>query len=169
MQKLQLCAAALALVACAGDSTDVSDEARRRKKDAGTEPPTTMVDAATQPPTSSSGSVTCYTEGAPGTTCTLPTHCCFSNYSSQLNGQCSDSTCSWGTIDCDGPEDCGSGQFCCATKLDWGWKLACQSARCGEPPAAEELCHPGGACSDGSCVSTYGVNYSLPRTLYVCR
>jgi hypothetical protein len=168
MQKLQLCAAALALAACASDSDDLGNEARRRFKDAGVT--STAPDAATSTPSGSAGSVSCYTEGAPSNTCTLPTHCCFTNYSAQHNGYCTTSSCSWGTIDCDGPEDCAAGQYCCANAIDGGgWKLACQSSRCGAPPLHEELCHDSASCSSGSCVSSFSVNYDLPRTLYVCR
>lgn len=168
MQKLQLCAAALALVACAADSDDVSSEARRRK-DAGT---STLVDASsTGGTTEPTGTVSCYTEGAPSNACALPVHCCFGNYSAQHNGYCTTSSCAWGTIDCDGPEDCAAGQYCCATAYPdgGGWRLACQSGGCGAPPAHEELCHETASCSSGSCVSSYGVNYDLPRTLHVCR
>jgi hypothetical protein len=167
MQKLQLCAAALALVACAPDSDDVTSEARRRK-DAGME---ALVDAAaTGGSTDPSGTVSCYTEGAPSTTCTLPVHCCFSNYSAQHNGYCTTDTCTWGTIACDGPEDCAAGEYCCANAIDGGgWSLACQSSACGAPPAHEELCHDSASCSSGSCVNAYNVNYDLPRTLYICR
>src|SRR6266496_2087491 len=134
MQKLQLCAAALALAACADDSTVVSNEARRRR-DAGT---TTLVDSSTttaDAATSSSGTITCYTEGAPANTCTLPVHCCFSNYSAQHDGYCTTDSCTWGTITCDGPEDCASGENCCASQDSYGgWMLACQSGGCGAPP-----------------------------------
>jgi hypothetical protein len=167
MQKLQLCAAALALVACASDSDELSSEARRFK-DAGTT--TTIVDAAPAPSSDPSGTISCYTEGAPATTCTLPVHCCFANYSAQHNGYCTTSSCTWGTIDCDGPEDCAAGQYCCANAIDGGgWTLACQSSACGAPPQHEELCHDTASCSMGSCVNTYSVNWDLPRTLYVCR
>jgi hypothetical protein len=162
-----LCAAALALGACASDSVDVDSEARRRK-DAGT---STLVDAA-QPggTTEPTGTVSCYSEGAPATTCTLPVHCCFSNYSAQHNGYCTTSACVWGTIDCDGPEDCATGQHCCATRSDNGWTLACQTSTCGEPPLHEELCHTSGTCGARACVNTIDAgNYDLPRTLFVCR
>ncbi len=166
MQKLQLCAAALALAACASDSGDVTSEARRRK-DAGT---STVVDASSGGSPDPAGTVSCYSEGAPDNTCTLPVHCCFTNYSAQHNGYCTTDVCSWGTIDCDGPEDCAEGQYCCATMRDSGWTLACQSSTCGQPPVHEELCHSSATCGGGSCVSTIDAgNYDLPRTLYVCR
>src|ERR1043165_1067864 len=58
------------------------------------------------------GTVSCYSEYAPSATCTLPSHCCFSNYSAEHAGSCDTAACTWGTIDCDGPEDCAIGQRC---------------------------------------------------------
>ncbi len=176
MQQLLRCAAALALAACVSDSNDPSDEARRRK-DAGMATPATGADAAisapdaaTTTPDDPAGTVACYTEGAPSNTCTAPEQCCFSNYSSHHNGFCTTSACAWGTITCDGPEDCAAGEECCATALDWGWTLACQSGACGTPPASEELCHTSDTCESGeTCVSALDANYSLPRALSVCR
>jgi hypothetical protein len=166
MRKLLLCAAALAVAACASDSDAPDSEARKH-------PPPPTVDAAAAAdaaPVDLAGSVSCYTEGAPATTCTLPVHCCFTNYSAQHNGTCTTQSCAWGTIDCDGPEDCASGEHCCATSLPYGgWRLACQSAACGTPPTSEELCHDTSTCTHGSCVSAYGVVYDLPHTLSVCR
>src|SRR5262245_25224730 len=111
MRFAQLCAAALAVAACAPD-TDGLDTELRRRKDAGTSP--TSPDA---PATSEGGSVSCYTEGAPTNACTLPVHCCFSNYSALHNGWCTTDACTWGTIECDGPEDCASGQQCCSHRF----------------------------------------------------
>lgn len=166
MRTLQLCAAALAFAACADDSTPstTSDEARRHK-DAGT---ATAPDSSTTS-TDPSGTITCYTEGAPANTCTLPVHCCFNNYSSQHDGYCTTSACTYGTIDCDGPEDCAAGENCCAHWSGDSWTLACQSGGCGAAPANEELCHDTAACDGGSCISAYGVNNDLPRTLSICR
>jgi hypothetical protein len=169
MQKLQLCAAALALAACAPGNDELSGEARKGKGHGGTT--TTVVDAAASSgDPSEAGVVSCYTEGAPATTCTLPVHCCFGNYTAQHNGYCTTSSCGWGTIDCDGPEDCAAGQHCCATKDELGWTLACQSSTCGAPPLHEELCHTSETCGGRACVNTIDAgNYDLPRTLYVCR
>jgi hypothetical protein len=168
MQKLQLCAAALALVACASDSDEPGSEARKGKGHGGTT--STTPDATVTTPSDPAGTVTCYTEGAPSNTCTLPVHCCFGNYTAQHNGYCTTASCGWGQIDCDGPEDCGAGQYCCATKDDLGWTLACQSSTCGAPPLREELCHDSSTCGGRTCVNTIdAANYDLPRTLYVCR
>jgi hypothetical protein len=163
MQKLQLCAAALALAACVSD-TDDENGARRRPRP----PPLTIPDAAEVLP-DPMGSVACYTEGAPAATCTLPVHCCFTNYSSQHNGYCATDSCGWGTISCDGPEDCASGQQCCATKDATGWRLACSTIACAAPPSGEQLCHDASTCGDRACVNAFSVNYDLPRSLYVCR
>jgi len=175
-----------ALAACAADTAGDDEADRRKQRDAGTQ----IVDGGSHQPgdagtssadagsggSTSGGTVSCYTEGAPSNTCTLPAHCCFANYSAQHNGICTTNSCTWGTIDCDGPEDCASGQHCCSSVVRdsdgiTGYRATCQSNACGSPPDGEELCHPGGAaCSNnGSCVSTYGANSDLPRTLYICR
>ncbi|HUS28193.1 MAG TPA: hypothetical protein VMZ53_06780 [Kofleriaceae bacterium] len=169
------------LAACATDTVD-EEAADRKRRDAGVQHvvdsgPTSSPDAApTGGGSTGGGTVSCYTEGFPTNTCSLPTHCCFSNYSSQHNGACTSNSCAWGTIDCDGPEDCAAGQHCCSTQLQnsdgiAGYRLTCQASACGAAPAAEELCHPGGAsCSNGgSCVTAYGRNNDLPRSLYICR
>ncbi len=177
------------LAACALDTGDDDAADRKKYRDAGT--PVVVDGGGAQTPdastggggggggggSSSGGTVSCYTEGAPNNTCTLPTHCCFFNYSSQHNGSCQSSSCSWGTIDCDGPEDCASGQRCCSTQLRdsnngiVGYRMACQSNACGSQPLHEELCHPNSAScgSGGSCVTAVGRNNDLPRTLYICR
>jgi len=119
--------------------------------------------------------VSCYSQGAPTATCTLPSHCCFSNFSSQHNGACETTSCAWGTIECDGPEDCTGGGHCCSTQLMdqngiLGYRVACQATACGAHPLHEELCNIASpACSSGTCVSAYGVNNDLPRSLYICR
>src|SRR5262245_32035972 len=51
------------------------------------------------------GVVSCYSPSAPSATCALPTHCCFTNYSADHAGSCDTAACTWGTINCDGPED----------------------------------------------------------------
>ena len=126
------------------------------------------------------GIVSCYTEGFPSTSCSLPTHCCFSNYSAQHDGECTSSACTWGTMDCDGPEDCATGQHCCSHALidpDYGmlgYKLSCQASACGAAPINQELCHPASSavstCSTGgTCVPALGNDNDLPRTLYICK
>ena len=127
------------------------------------------------------GIVSCYTEGNPGATCTLPTHCCFSNYSSAHDGSCMTSSCTWGTMECDGPEDCASGQHCCAHALAdpdigvIGYKLACQASACGPAPANQEMCHPttssAGTCSSAGsqCVTAFGNDNDLPPNLHICQ
>lgn len=148
----------------AGDVVDAAIDAATPMSDAGY----AGSDAGTP------GIVACYSEGAPNATCTLPTHCCFTAYSAQHNGACTNATCAWGTISCDGPEDCAAGQRCCAHAIKdladetIGYSLACQTAACGAAPANEELCHPG-TCSSGMCVNALGANNDLPRALSICR
>jgi hypothetical protein len=163
---------------------DYDDLARRHRApppppDARVPPPP---DAGGAPPggdPTRSGVISCYTQGAPGATCSLPTQCCFSNYSSAHNGECSTAACAWGTITCDGPEDCATGQHCCGRAMidpDWGiygYRLACQSAACGAAPANLEICHPSAAtniCGTGRSCVTASINATdLPPSLYVCR
>jgi hypothetical protein len=133
-------------------------------------------DAGTASPDAGGVTVACYSEGSPNATCSSPDHCCFTNYGSYHDGTCSTSSCSWGTIDCDGPEDCGAGQHCCShATYDpelgvTGYKLACQSAACGTPPFDQELCHASATCPAGkTCVSAYGHDNDLPRALSICQ
>jgi hypothetical protein len=105
--------------------------------------------------------------------------CCFTNYSSQHEGVCTNpsiSSCLWGTIACDGPEDCTNGGHCCSTELFnndgiAGYDISCHANPCETSVYVEELCHPGGpACANGgTCVSALGHNNDLPRALYICR
>jgi hypothetical protein len=197
-------AVALALGACtapsAGDPSSAADAgveidvvARARRPppppppDAGRYTP----DASSPTPDASSptgggdltkpGVFSCYTEGNPGATCASPSQCCFGNYSSAHDGSCSNFACGWGTQSCDGPEDCATGQHCCAHVLvdpDWGiygYQLACQASACGSAPANQELCHPTsgsarGTCSTGTaCVTAFGNDSDLPPNLNICK
>jgi hypothetical protein len=132
--------------------------------------------------TGGTGVISCYTEGNPGATCTLPTHCCFSNYSSQHDGACSTAACTWGTMECDGPEDCSGGQHCCAHAIVTpdsgviGYQMACQASACGAAPANQEMCHPTGASAAGTCssptsrcVTAFGNDSDLPPSLHICQ
>lgn len=124
--------------------------------------------------TGTPNTVSCYSQNAPTMTCTLPTHCCFSNFDAQHNGTCETSACTWGTISCDGPEDCSSGERCCAHAIIdpdqglMGYTLACQAGPCGAAPINQELCHPG-TCSTGTCVTALGHDNDLPRSLDICQ
>jgi hypothetical protein len=131
--------------------------------------------------TSGDGVISCFTEGNPGATCTQPAHCCFSNYSSQHDGACSTTTCTWGTMECDGPEDCAGGQRCCAHAIISeatglvGYQMACQASACGAAPANQEMCHTtasaAGTCSSPTsrCVTAFGNDNDLPPTLHICQ
>jgi hypothetical protein len=171
MWNIQLTAAALALAACTVVHDGTANQESKHHVDAAVHH---SPDAS--PTTSSVGSVTCYTEGDPGATCTLPVHCCFGGYSSDHDGFCTTQTCNFGTITCDGPEDCAAGERCCAHAFvdpdfgTLGYMLACQASACGAAPD-EEICHPASGCSTAgaSCVTAYGNDNDLPRTLYICR
>ena len=179
MRKTHFVSASILLGLCAvatcADPTSGSVEARRHHfPDAAVQ---SSADAATTSPPPPAGTVSCYTEGAPANTCALPEHCCFSNYSAQHDGACRTSACAYGTISCDGPEDCGTGEHCCAHAIIdpndglRGYNVACQASACGAAPVDRELCHPDGAtCSNGgTCVTALGTANDLPRSLYVCR
>ena len=126
------------------------------------------------------GTIACFSEGDPGAACTLPTHCCFTNYSAAHDGACTTDACTWGTMECDGPEDCAGGQHCCAHALVTpdglaGYQLACQASACGAAPANQELCHPtasaAGTCSSPSsrCVTALDNDNDLPASLHICQ
>jgi len=162
-----------ALAACT-QREDGTIQDRKRRPDAATHTDAPAADAAT---TTSAGIVSCYTEGDPAQSCTLPVHCCFSNYSSEHDGYCTTATCAYGTIDCDGPEDCAAGEHCCSHALYAsdgslsGYAIGCQAAGCGAAPSNHELCHTDGpACSNGgTCVTAYLDDNDLPRTLDICQ
>lgn len=134
-------------------------------------------DAATLPDagTVAGGTVSCYSQGDPTNTCTLPVHCCFDNYTSAHDGACSTGTCTYGTITCDGPEDCNTGELCCAHAIrdpdlgTTGYTIACQTGSCGNDSLNVEICHPATGCSSGTCVTAYLHDNDLPRTLDVCQ
>lgn len=196
-------AIALALGACTLPTGDPTSSA---ELDAGVEldnvsrtvkkppPPPPPKDAGTKPDAGGGGGgagdgdptlagvISCGTGYDPRATCATPTHCCFSNYSAQHDGECDATSCSWGTVSCDGPEDCGSGQHCCAHVMidpDWGifgYQIACQATACGSAPVNEELCHTTassakGTCSTGTaCVTVAAAgDYDLPPALHVCQ
>ena len=174
MRNLHLAVAAVlllcALATCTSEDSAVVDR-HKAHIDAGV----TVVDAT--PPTGGVGAVTCYAQANPTTTCAQPEHCCFSNYSAQHDGACTTASCAYGTIDCDGPEDCATGERCCSHALVdpneglVGYAVACQASACGAAPLDYELCHPDGpACPNGShCVTAFGNDNDLPRTLYLCK
>ena len=160
-----------ALAACSQSEDGTTLERRHHRPDAAV----TQPDAPTT--TTEPGAISCYTEGNPSQSCALGVSCCFNNYSSQHDGYCSTGTCAYGTIDCDGPEDCGAGEHCCSHALFTsdgslsGYSVACQASACGAAPANYELCHPdGAACSNGgACVTAYLNDNDLPRTLDICK
>lgn len=192
--------AALALGACttlpAGDPSssgpdpgvEIDTVARHRAPpppppDAGTTADASSPTGGTGGDPTQPGVISCYTEGNPGATCTSPSVCCFSDYSSAHDGWCSTSasTCGWASETCDGPEDCASGEHCCGHVLIdpdlgiFGYRIACQASACGDAPLNEEMCHPtatsaAGTCSTGtSCVISSGNDTDVPPNLHICR
>ncbi len=168
---LTLCA----LAACADRTSTENDDLRRRKDAAvASDSTTSTIDASSTPV---AGVIACYTEGDPSATCTLPIHCCFSDYSSQHDGYCTTDACAWGTETCDGPEDCATGELCCARAIVdtagvvVGYTIGCSTTACGAPPLDHELCHPATGCSSASasCVTAYGNDNDLPPELYICQ
>lgn len=182
---IELLAATLCALAACGDVNARHPHDASTTADSSTvADSTTIADSSTVADSSTgtgSGSdqaavVTCYSEGNPAATCTLPVHCCFSNYSSQHDGTCTTDSCNYGTITCDGPEDCAAGDVCCAhaitdpTDGTIGYTLACQAGACGSAVTDHEICHPDSGCAyGGSCVTAYGNANDLPRTLYICK
>jgi hypothetical protein len=156
----------LVLAACVGDASDDIDIAndaavveRRRPKPVFPQPP----------PPPASGSVTCYSDAAPAATCTAPSQCCFGS-GFDPDGSCSSSTCSWGSVSCDGPEDCTSGQRCCATVTAAGVRVACATSCLSPLQGGDELCHEPSICDGGRwCVTAFGTQPALPRNLSICR
>jgi len=171
------------LVAADADVDDIDRGAHGRDArvaDAPGQPDAATLDAPVGGGTGARGVVACYSAFDPAATCSAPSHCCFSNYSAQHDGSCEVAACSWGTIDCDGPEDCGSDQHCCADVIMdpvdgiTGYRLACRASACGAAPAHQELCHPGasaaGTCASGTaCVAAADHDFDLPSTLYICQ
>jgi hypothetical protein len=170
-------AALLSLVACTApaDDAELAERRKPRRPDAGVPAADAgAVDAGSLG--GSGGTVSCYRQNSPSASCSAPQVCCFTNYSAQHNGECSSNACTWGTIRCDGPEDCGSGERCCSHAIVdpdeglQGYMLACSASACGAAPLDYELCHPGVPCSNGkTCVTAYGNANDLPRSLYVCK
>jgi hypothetical protein len=158
-----LVAALGALGACAGDTSDDggdADNTERRR-------PKPVVDAP--PPSPTTGSVTCYSASAPTATCTAPSQCCFGT-GYDPDGVCSTSTCAWGAVRCDGPEDCASGERCCATVTSSGVTVACAASCLPLEQGGDEVCHEPALCSNGRwCITAFGTQPALPRNLSICR
>lgn len=95
-----------------------------------------------------------------------PGRCCINDmgsYCSTDECRCEGLFCFVATLECDGPEDCGRGQICCAeqnSREEFPRRLSCRD-RCDNGTFTErtEICHPGepDACRDGgTCMETEG-------------
>jgi hypothetical protein len=124
---------------------------------------------------SSARSVACYSQGAPSTMCTGADHCCFNNYSAAHDGYCATDACPFGRIECDGPEDCASGNVCCAERISdpsgiaLAYVVACRAGSAC-PSGTWQLCHDSApaTCGGRSCQPTGPINSELPRVIEVC-
>ena len=167
---LRFAAFLLAFCACQVSETSTSVD---RHHHGSVDAAVSQTDSSVSQPDASQSTeiVTCYSEGNPGATCTLPVHCCFTGYDSAHDGYCTTETCAFGTISCDGPEDCASGSPCCAHSVQdptdgtIGIRVACEAGGCA--PHDIEVCHS--TCSHGTCVSASGHDNDLPRTLNICQ
>src|SRR6266496_3279660 len=123
--------------------------------------------------TSSTRVIACYSGGAPTATCTGTDHCCFNNYSASHEGYCTTDACEFGRMECDGPEDCASGNVCCAERMSdpagtgyaLGYVVACRTGSAC-PTGTWQLCHtsPTRDCGLGrSCQPSGPVNAELPQ------
>ncbi len=102
-----------------------------------------------------------------GVTCSVSSQeeCCFDGtsphcFSGDLGGKCSCSGlfCSTTVVDCDGPEDCPSGQLCCGNMglTDSVFtRLSCaKNCSSGITNTETEICHPDGPpCTNGNTCS----------------
>jgi len=89
-----------------------------------------------------------------GSTCDPATqHCCITGMpGGGATGMCVDlgTMCMGAAVDCDGPEDCGGGEVCCARGSLSGITVGCEPASdgCGTGGFGEfELCHDVADCS----------------------
>jgi hypothetical protein len=164
LQTRFICVALCALAACENARAGSETQAARHHN------PDAAVVSSPDASTATGNTVTCYSEGDPTATCTLPVHCCFTDYSSFHDGTCTTEACAWGTISCDGPEDCASGQSCCANTLyDAAGDIAGVAVACTSSTCETEICHTTSDCSSGTCVTAYGNDNSLPRALNICQ
>jgi hypothetical protein len=150
-----------ALGACVDDTApeEIADEALDRRKPKPSPTPT-------PPP---GGTFTCYSTTDPGATCSAPQQCCFDGTASH-SGACGSSCSSWGTLACDGPEDCSNGQRCCATMTGAGVTVGCADTCLPYFQGGDELCHEPSVCDGGRwCITAYGTQPALPRTVAICR
>jgi hypothetical protein len=157
----RLALAALLLTACAGsDSTGTAHQAAHHSGNPDLATPSDLAITFGNP--AAPGVFSCYEPSACLQTCSAPQYCCFNN--SQFygipgeEGSCSSTPCvqsgsAIGSENCDGPEDCPSGQLCCAVEVWDSFQgivsntIACQTGPCGA--TAYEMCHPNGApCSN---------------------
>ena len=171
------------VVSCTSTSdfeTSVEIQEAKKKKDAAVDSPP-PVDA---PAEGEPGWVSCYTSGNPNAACNLsvnPIGCCFDGFVAPNNGSCIETTCQGSSLQCDGDEDCASGEKCWAvtTQSPSGnlrTNATCEASTPPTPPTPGggpyHLCHVGdGTCDAGqNCVAadpTAGL-YQFSPKIHVC-
>jgi hypothetical protein len=199
----RLALSALLLAACSGSDPTGTIHQAAHHVDAGTTQDLATANdlAVTFGNPADPGVYSCYSPSACAQTCSAPQNCCFTVSYGVEFGSCSSTPCvqqgsAIGAENCDGPEDCPSGQLCCAVEV---WDpyfgiisntIACQAGPCSatSTTVAYELCHPNGTpCSnpEQSCIianapssSTNGCpagegaptvgDRDMPLNLYVC-
>jgi len=86
-----------------------------------------------------------------GMTCDPSEQCCVTMAGGGASAACiaADAECMGATADCDGPEDCGGGDLCCARVGLGGVAIACESATSCMPGGFGpfELCHSETDCT----------------------
>jgi len=108
-----------------------------------------------------------------------PDHCCINGYGTPVVGQCTPSLCTVHQLDCDGPEDCPSGQECWSYRyhdpepLETAhWHLMCSTTA----PGGEldwMVCHSNTDCTvpGTTCKPVHEASvgaYDLPAVYNVC-
>jgi hypothetical protein len=98
--------------------------------------------------------------------CALPgNHCCF-NYNEPEMCIMPGGDCTYGVVlACDGPEDCGAGEVCCATLYTKGVGNAYESVQCAATCTGKDFRVVCGASGDCPAGQTCGTSDMLPPYL----
>jgi hypothetical protein len=99
--------------------------------------------------TSTTNAVAC--PGADGCSC-AGTACCLNGTMEDFSGSCMAlASCVGAAFACDGPEDCATGDVCCANFSND--TAECKSANdCTFQPNSKAMCHSDADCAVGSCI-----------------
>ncbi len=90
--------------------------------------------------------------------CSLPSKFCCHHNNQPAVCQAAGTTCTYGVpLSCDGPEDCASGQVCCATLFIQGQNENYVSTACASSCTGKDyrvVCGASGTCPSGQTCST---------------